>query len=86
MGTVRRPQPRCGAGTGFRTYQESEVRIRPEALQQIAAEKSNLLEREFPLLHAAESQNGGDGAKKTPAETAATLAEMFRGTETPPGS
>ena len=27
------------AGTGFRTYQESEVRIRPQALEALAAEK-----------------------------------------------
>ncbi|MCO6044784.1 DNA-directed RNA polymerase subunit beta' [Aeoliella sp. ICT_H6.2] len=38
------------AGTGFRTIQESEVRIRPEALEALAAEKASLLERSFPLL------------------------------------
>jgi DNA-directed RNA polymerase subunit beta' len=43
------------AGTGFRTIQESEVRIRPEALEALAAEKASLLERSFPLLESGTS-------------------------------
>ncbi len=38
------------AGTGFRTIHEAEVRIRPEALEALAAEKGRVLERAFPLL------------------------------------
>jgi DNA-directed RNA polymerase subunit beta' len=38
------------AGTGFRTFQEAEVRIRPEALEALAAQKVRTLEEEFPLL------------------------------------
>ena len=38
------------AGTGFRTYQDSEVRIRPQALEALAAEKEDVLARHFPLL------------------------------------
>ena len=38
------------AGTGFRTYQQSEVRIRPQALEALAAEKEDVLARHFPLL------------------------------------
>ncbi len=38
------------AGTGFHTYQESEVRIRPEAIEALAAEKASILSRDFPLL------------------------------------
>jgi DNA-directed RNA polymerase subunit beta' len=45
------------AGTGFRTFQESEVRIRPEALEAMAAEKP-LLSQHFPLLDSAEESNG----------------------------
>ena len=45
------------AGTGFRTIHEAEVRIRPEALEALAAEKGRVLERAFPLL---ESACGGD--------------------------
>ena len=38
------------AGTGFRSFQESEVRINPEALEALAAQKVRSLEEEFPLL------------------------------------
>jgi DNA-directed RNA polymerase subunit beta' len=41
------------AGTGFRTFQESEVRIRPEALAALAARKDRALVESFPLLEAA---------------------------------
>ncbi len=43
------------AGTGFQSIQQSEVRIRPEALEALAAEKANILERAFPLLDNAPS-------------------------------
>jgi DNA-directed RNA polymerase subunit beta' len=49
------------AGTGFRSIQESEVRIRPEALEALAAEKASLLERSFPLLESGASDDGMDG-------------------------
>ena len=38
------------AGTGFHSFQQSEVRIRPQALEEIAAEKADVLARHFPLL------------------------------------
>ena len=38
------------AGTGFRNYQQSEVRIRPQALEALAVEKEDVLARHFPLL------------------------------------
>ena len=41
------------AGTGFRTIHDAEVRIRPEALEALAAEKGRVLERAFPLLESA---------------------------------
>ena len=41
------------AGTGFKTIQESEVRIQPSALEALAAEKERVLERSFPLLESA---------------------------------
>jgi DNA-directed RNA polymerase subunit beta' len=72
------------AGTGFRTYQDSEVRIRPEALQAIAAEKATLLEREFPLL-AEGAAPSGDGAQKA-AGHGSPLETMFRETESQSGS
>ncbi|MEO1496953.1 MAG: DNA-directed RNA polymerase subunit beta' [Planctomycetota bacterium] len=38
------------AGTGFRSINESEVRIRPEALEALAVETAGVLDRSFPLL------------------------------------
>ncbi|MEM8680384.1 MAG: DNA-directed RNA polymerase subunit beta', partial [Planctomycetota bacterium] len=38
------------AGTGFRNFQESEVRINPEALEELAAQKDRTLVSSFPLL------------------------------------
>jgi DNA-directed RNA polymerase subunit beta' len=49
------------AGTGFRTIHEAEVRIRPEALELLAAEKERLLERSFPLLESALAGDRGNG-------------------------
>ena len=52
------------AGTGFHTFQESEVRIRPEALAALTAEKDLVLSRSFPLLDAAigDDDQGSNGA------------------------
>ncbi len=58
------------AGTGFRTYQESEVRIRPEALEALASEKQNVLSRSFPLLDAAEENGGGQTQPQQPQQPA----------------
>ncbi|QDU91434.1 DNA-directed RNA polymerase subunit beta' [Pirellulimonas nuda] len=52
------------AGTGFRTIQEAEVRIRPEALEALAAEKASVLERAFPLLEAAAGNGEAEQPKK----------------------
>ena len=52
------------AGTGFRTYQDSEVRIRPHALEGLGPEKEDILARHFPLLEGAgkiEPAKEGDG-------------------------
>ena len=58
------------AGTGFRNIHDAEVRIRPEALEALAAEKGRVLERAFPLLAigaaAAERGGNGDGAAQPP--------------------
>ncbi|MGD0898986.1 MAG: DNA-directed RNA polymerase subunit beta', partial [Thermoguttaceae bacterium] len=44
------------AGTGFRTYQDSEVRIRPAALEGLTPEKEDVLARHFPLLEASRKE------------------------------
>ncbi len=49
------------AGTGFHTFQESEVRINPKALEALASQKARTMEEQFPLL-----QQEGDGATATP--------------------
>jgi DNA-directed RNA polymerase subunit beta' len=53
------------AGTGFNQFQQSEVRIRPAALEALAREKEDVLARAFPLL---ESATTGDGHDRKPAE------------------
>jgi DNA-directed RNA polymerase subunit beta' len=59
------------AGTGFGSFQQSEVRIRPEALEALAAEKERVLTRAFPLL---ERAGAGDGSKAEAAEKPAATA------------
>jgi DNA-directed RNA polymerase subunit beta' len=55
------------AGTGFKLFQDSEVRIRPQALEALQAEKDRTLSRSFPLLDGVEgggeSSNGGPSKK-----------------------
>ena len=66
------------AGTGFRTFQESEVRYRPEALQALAQEKERALVTNFPLLEAAGDEgNGsaGDSTEQAAEQSAATTRE-----------
>jgi len=55
------------AGTGFRTFQDSEVRIRPEALAALAAQKERALVTSFPLL---DQGAVDDPSAPTPQETA----------------
>ncbi len=71
------------AGTGFHTFQDAEVRIRPQALEALAAEKSKVLSRSFPLLDGVEDENG---AKAKPTKTADTLEALLGGAggDTPP--
>jgi len=83
------------AGTGFHTYQQSEVRIRPKALDALAAEKESVLSRHFPLLDGPQedvvpAEAGGAGAGGSlgaPAEPVPSrLDELFGTTqqESPP--
>ena len=55
------------AGTGFGAYQESEVRIRPQALEGLAVEKEDVLARHFPLLETAGKEAGDAAAEAEPA-------------------
>jgi DNA-directed RNA polymerase subunit beta' len=66
------------AGTGFKTFQESDVRIRREALEALAAQKEQVLTRAFPLLEAGEEGNGS-AAKAAGAGPATATAEPSAG-------
>ena len=57
------PGPWSPAGTGFRQFQDSEVRYRPEALQALSLEKDKILESAFPLLAQGDG-NGNTGAQQ----------------------
>jgi DNA-directed RNA polymerase subunit beta' len=48
------------AGTGFRTFQDAEVRFRPEALTALSAEAPSALETSFPLLQEAVGSDSED--------------------------
>jgi DNA-directed RNA polymerase subunit beta' len=68
------------AGTGFKTYQESEVRINPQALEDLAAEKDKILSRSFPLLDgaaAAQEPDGAAAARKPEPKPAASLDALL---------
>ena len=78
------------AGTGFRTFQESEVRIRPEALEALAARKDRTLVESFPLLEAGSDatasagtstgmSDGFGGAAVTTQQPAASLDALIGG-------
>ncbi|HEX3997156.1 MAG TPA: DNA-directed RNA polymerase subunit beta' [Pirellulales bacterium] len=63
------------AGTGFHTFQGSEVRIRKEALEALAHEPERVLPRHFPLL-----ETGDAGSKTATAEApAATSLDSLLG-------
>jgi DNA-directed RNA polymerase subunit beta' len=74
------------AGTGFKTFQDSEVRIRPEAYEAIQSEKDRVLARSFPLLDGADDEKpgtNGDAMKPaaavTPSPTPTTLDALLGG-------
>ncbi|MEO8494528.1 MAG: DNA-directed RNA polymerase subunit beta', partial [Planctomycetota bacterium] len=75
------------AGTGFRTFQESEVRYRPEALQAMAAEKERALVTSFPLLQGGDDGNGASGGTvkggSVPSEPAAGTSSVLDSLFTP---
>jgi DNA-directed RNA polymerase subunit beta' len=60
------------AGTGFRLFQDMEVRYRPEALQALKAQKDRALEESFPLL-----QGDGNGSKEAAQPAANPLDALF---------
>jgi DNA-directed RNA polymerase subunit beta' len=65
------------AGTGFRTYQDAEIRIRPQALETLAATKTDVFASHFPLLDGDGAHGDGEraaGPAATQAPSAASAA------------
>jgi len=80
------------AGTGFRLYQDGEVRFRPQAISELAARKEPAPRPIFPLLEGApdieagamaSSEDGAPGAEKE-ARTMAELDKLFGSSDTAP--
>ncbi len=67
------------AGTGFKTFQDGEVRIRPQALEAMAAEKDRVLARSFPLLDGVEDGTGNGGAGKPTSSGQSALEALLGG-------
>jgi DNA-directed RNA polymerase subunit beta' len=67
------------AGTGFRLFQESEVRYRPEALQALQAAKDAALETAFPLLAQPGDANGDKEKDKEKTKTSSSTLESLLG-------
>jgi DNA-directed RNA polymerase subunit beta' len=63
------------AGTGFRTYQQSEVRLRPTALSQLASQKAPAPQRSFALLD--DMIADGNKPQQEPAKTPSPLDALF---------
>jgi DNA-directed RNA polymerase subunit beta' len=69
------------AGTGFRAFQDSEVRYRPEALQAMSLEKDKILEAAFPLLAQGDGNGNNAGAGGKPAASNALESLLGGGKE-----
>jgi DNA-directed RNA polymerase subunit beta' len=67
------------AGTGFRMYQDSEVRYRPEALQALQADKDRHLETAFPLLQGG-AEPEGQTTTEQPSQPASNPFDALFGT------
>ena len=66
------------AGTGFRTFQDAEVRYRPEVLHELATEGDQTLVTRFPLLQAAGPDESTAPGEPAPArQPQQTLDEMM---------
>ena len=76
------------AGTGFRTFQESDVQYNLEAMQAAAATPTQTLEESFPLLDAAEPTSGapagGAGGADAGGGAPDGLASLLAGGGSPP--
>ncbi len=68
------------AGTGFHSFQDAEVRYRPEALQAMASQADRALETSFPLLQSAgESKAASVSAESESASDSSALDRLLGG-------
>jgi DNA-directed RNA polymerase subunit beta' len=67
------------AGTGFRSFQDAEVRYRPEALQAMAAQTERTLETSFPLLQTSGDGNGAGAAAESASESGSSALDRLLG-------
>ena len=77
------------AGTGFHRIQEAEVRIRPQALEALAAANDQVLAKSFPLLEdavASSDQQANQAAEGQDGTSAATLSGAEEPRAEPPTS
>jgi DNA-directed RNA polymerase subunit beta' len=65
------------AGTGFRMFQEAEVRCQREAQEAMAASPARTLETEFPLLQSGDEGNG-EVKPKEPEGGSGSLDALFK--------
>jgi DNA-directed RNA polymerase subunit beta' len=66
------------AGTGFKHFQQSEVRIRPQALEELAAEKADVLGKAFPLLDSGEPNGAAaNGEAEQPKPAGGSLDDLL---------
>jgi DNA-directed RNA polymerase subunit beta' len=72
------------AGTGFRIYQDAEVRIRPQALEALSAAKVDVFAAHFPLLDS--GAGGAEAGSREPAGPASTQASPGTPSAPQPGA
>jgi DNA-directed RNA polymerase subunit beta' len=69
------------AGTGFRSFQDSEVRYRPEALASLGISEQQTLVEKFPLLQSAPDTAGAEKpvASASSSSNSNALDQLFGG-------
>ena len=72
------------AGTGFKSFQDSEVRIRPQALESLTRQAERALVKSFPLLESADDGNGAQTKDKQAEKPAPSSLEALLGDQEPP--
>ena len=67
------------AGTGFKTFQDSEVRIRPQALEALTTAPERIMVQSFPLLEDVSKEGNGASTPPLPEKPAPTSLDALLG-------